>query len=204
MRALAPSQFYPIAGTNPNSFGARVNRGEVALAFGTDRPLVGGKLLDLDAVASILVDELTPAFGRKFAPVIIRAHPDEWLAAVGRADTTAEPVYVVVFEHGEPHAGKRAYRDEYRVANGIFAEFANLSFAGLPSDKVPVRTTMINVSDILHRIRHNAARIGVDLSAPFFPPPGEPLFERVIRTAKKDRDKALALFHEHRIGEASR
>jgi hypothetical protein len=210
MRALSASQFYACSGVNAASVRARVSRGDNAMAFGLAGPLAGGTYLDLDCVALLLVDELMPAFGRKFAPTLVRAHGDNWLLAVGLADTVAEPVWWFVFEQGPPPTPKPGYighrlppdlhRDKYHVAVGTFADFAKLNrFAELPIDKRPVRFTGVNVSDILRRIRENAARAGLDLSAPFFPPPSDPLHQQVVEAAKKERNDALALFHQQRM-----
>jgi hypothetical protein len=209
MLALSPEQFRACTGVSRQTFGAHVARDEVALAFGHGAPLAGGTFVDLDCLALLLIDELEPAFTRKFAAAIVRMHGDEWLKAVGRADTIAEPVYFFVFEHGDARAeGKRSYREKYRVSEGPLTDFANLNaFATLPQDNIPARFTGVNVSDILRRVRLNAARAGLDMSAPFFPPPGDPLHEEIVTAAKKQRDAflgrnaALALFHQHRVAE---
>jgi hypothetical protein len=80
------------------------------------------------------------------------------------------------------------------------ADFANLKFADTPYEP-PVRFTAVNMTDILRRIRLNAARAGLDLSAPFFPPPGDPLHDQITEAAKKQRDDALVLFNERRLAE---
>jgi hypothetical protein len=194
MRSLSTQQFYAAAGTNAGTFGARTNRQETALAFGIERRLAGGKLLDLDAAAMILVDELTPAFGRRYAATIVRAHSDTWLKGVGRADTMTEPMYFLVAEYGEPIKGAtHAIRNSMRVAVATFGEFKDYND---PKAHFPARVTMVNISNVLKRVRANAAKVGVDLSGPFFPPPTDPLAKELIATAKKQREKALALYFE--------
>jgi hypothetical protein len=182
------------------------------MAFGLPAPLAGGVFLDLDCVASILRDELTPAFGRKLAASLVRLHGDEWMKAVGLADTTPEPAWYFVFELGPPPTPKPGqvghrdivigHRGKYLVSAGTFADFAKLNeFAKLPIEKHPVRFTGVNVSDVLRRIRENAARAGLDLSAVFFPPDTNPLHHEILEAAKKERNAALSLFHQRRMAE---
>jgi hypothetical protein len=196
MRALSTQQFYAAAGTNAGTFGARTNRNETALAFGIHRRLEGGRLFDLDAVASILVDELTPAFGRKHAAgTIVIGHGDVWLAAVGRADAIQEPVFLVVAEFGAVVKGMHGFRKDVRVGQGTLGELfkQNIGDAQVP---VPPRITLVNVTSILARVRANAARVGVDLAAPFFPPPDDPRARKLIDAAKRSREAALAMHFE--------
>jgi hypothetical protein len=199
MRALTPAQFYACTGTNPASIRAHISKGDFAMAFGADRPLAGGVFLDLDVVAHLLNDELMPAFGRRLAPTLVKVHGDSWMKAVGLADTVAEPTWWFVFEMGPPPTpkpGNVGHREKYLVAVGTFADLAGLDkFAELPVDKRPVRVTGVSVTDVLRRVRENAARIGLDLSAAFFPPDG-PLHQEIIEAAKKDRETMLARYHQ--------
>jgi hypothetical protein len=200
MRALSPNQFFACAGTTSGNFGAYTSRNEVALAFGLARRLEGGVFLDLDAVAVLVVDELANAFGRQIAATIVRAHSDALLGCVGQADAQREPVFLAIGEYGEAirhkHFGPgRAVRDRQRV--GMFSGFPK--FFEHPEMEVPARLTLVNISDILARVRANAAKIGVDLGAPFFPPPDDPFAEKVLAAAKKEREAALRLYHQHRM-----
>jgi len=207
MRALSAQHFFALAATNHGSWSARTNRGEMALAFGIRRRLAGGRFLDLDAVAAILVDELTPGFGRKFAAVIVTSFGDAWLNAVGQADATQTPVFFQVGEEGDVLTkaergvmGKDVplLRKSVRVGCGTIAELAKCA-EGAPA--MPERLTMVNITSMLARVRARAAGVGLDLSAPFFPPPDDPFAKQLIATAKQDREAAVAMYFEAVVAE---
>ena len=201
MRALSTQQFYAAAGVDAGTFGARTNRQETALAFGIGQRLAGGKLLELDAVAMVLVDELAPAFSRRFAAGIVMGNAHAWLGAVGAADATREPIYFQVFESGEPiRSGDRSPLEKAQVGYSTLAEFEkNVKKATERGVGMPPRIHFYNITDILARVRANAARVGVDLSGPFFPAPDDPLAKQILDEATKDRDQALKLYFEQKM-----
>jgi hypothetical protein len=203
MRALSTPQLLSITDTSEGTFGSQIKRNETVLAFGLERKLAGGVYLDLDAVAMLLVDELTSALGRKIATTIVRSHSDTWLRAVARVDTTREPVFFVVSEYGEPsrhpYFGGRSLRDKQRVGQTTMTEGDRKGFADNPDVEVPERVTWINVTSILRRIRVRAVKIGLDLSDPFFPPETDPTAKKLLDMARKDRAKALAWYAEQRL-----
>ena len=208
MRALSPAQFHACAETDAAKLGGRTARKETALAFGIERKLAGGKYLDLDVVALALVEDLANAFGRRAAATLVRAHADKWLDGVGRADVTREPVFLMIMEYGRPvrhqYFDDKQVSDRMRIGVSTLADYEPIRFADHPKTEIPARMTWINLSGILARVRVNAAKAGLDFSAPFFPPPDDPIAKELIATAKKSRNDALALFHERRMAKALR
>jgi hypothetical protein len=192
MQRVTADEFFQIIKTTPGTFNVGATRSETALAFGAARPLAGGLFLDLDIAAAMLVDELTPAFTRKFAATLIRGFFDEWCKAVGRVDTTDEPIFLIVIETGEPLAGKRRGYREHGV-NVASATLRELSDNDLREARtVPERMTLINVSSVVRRAREAASAIKVDLSAPFCPGPDDPKFEQAMRDAKAWRERNVS------------
>jgi hypothetical protein len=51
---------------------------------------------------------------------------------------------------------------------------------------------VVNVSDILRRLRARAEELGIDLSRQFFFPPDDPRFETILIQVKRERDARLA------------
>ncbi len=186
-------KFYAIAETNRSTFASLVSRGEGALAFGVGAPLAGGHFVAADAAVVLMAYELHPAFGRKYASTILRGHADKVLWCLGKADTTSEPVFFGVAEYGDvqiKHTSSRAFRDQLRVGPLVFSEFKGFG----PAIQQPERVTLINVSNIVRRVRANGKREGIDLSAPFFPPPGDAVADKIIEMMKEDRERALKMF----------
>lgn len=204
MRTVTPAQLLTLADTSHNSMNAYLKRGETALAFGSKQRLAGGVMLDVDAAAMELVDELAAGFGRKIASTIVTAHADTWLLGVGRADATREPIFLIVSEFGESkrhkYFDKRALRDQMKVGVTDIGQQA-ARFADNPTVRPPDRMVWINLSSILRRIRERGAKIGLDLSAPFFPPEGDENAAKLLALAKKDREAAMAFYAEQKLAQ---
>lgn len=189
MQTLTPKQFFAIAGVKAGTFKAATSRDEVALAFGTKQALAGGKFLDLDAVAWMLVDELTPAFGRKHASVLIRAFSDEWMKGLGKAEAQREPAFLIVIEIGARIPGWQAIREKVNVTHGTLAELSEIELVGKKT--IPDRITLVNISSIVARIRANALQIGIELLRPLCPPLDDPDFIAACEETKRSREKLL-------------
>lgn len=189
MRRLTADQFYKIAGADKSTFKAAVHRQEVALAFGTLGALAGGTFLDLDVISCMLVDELTPAFSRKYAATLMRGFSDVWTEAVARVDATPQPVFLMVAEFGETISGKhRAIREGVNVLFGTLQEISKSKYQ--PGRSIgPDRMTLVNVTSVLSRARKAAAAIGVDLSAPFCPRIKDAAFKVLRDETRKAREK---------------
>lgn len=210
MRIISPANLYALTEKTQSTVAVQAGRGEIAFAFGLRQRLAGGHPLDLDAVAFVLVDELTAAFGRKIASTIVITHSDKWLLGLGRVDNTREPVFLAVNEYGEAsrhkYFDKRALRDKMSVGVTTVVEHCRglqAGFADRPDIRIPDRITWINLSSILKRIRERAAKLALDLSAPFFPPETDPHARKLLQIAKKDRKKALAWFAVQKLAAPS-
>jgi len=200
MQTLTPDQFFALAGVTRATFKAAVSRGEAALAFGTQWALAGGTFLDLDVVAWLLVDELTPAFTRKFAAVIVKSFSDQWCEAVSAADRVNEPIFFIVIEIGEPLGGKlrAARREGLNVACGTLSELVGLKLE--KQRTIPDRMTFINITNVMHRARRSARTIGLDLSAPFCPPLNDPVFRDAVRDVRNSRERNVARIPHRFVG----
>lgn len=190
MRKIEPKEFYLLAGVSSRTFAAARARNETALAYGIRDPLAGGIFMDLDVISTGLVDELTPAFGREFAATLIKMFSDVWCEAVAEADITPSPVFLVVIEEGGKRQGEKLEgrrRANYEGVNMGYCTLAKLAEGSASAARLPPRMTLINVAEILARIRTKASAMGLDFSAPFVDL-NDPLFIQARDEAKKDRE----------------
>lgn len=183
---------FRIAGVEPNYARQLKKRGQVATAFG---PLVAGSVpFDLDAafiavhreLGGTLRDEKRDEYGALgVIGRLLSLYWDSVVTALGVADAVfPKPVFIVVMQDT---------KDDWRMAQGMFNGIAKW-----PPEKVATikRMFMLNVTDMLARLRENASKLGIDLSDPFFPPPGDPLFQQVVLDAEEDREKVRAKVRE--------
>ncbi len=187
MRAISIKDFLAISGMKRATFDARQTEGEIALGFGLARRLAGGTMLDIDVICTRIGGALTPAFGRKHAATIVAAYSDEILKAIGLADSDAsEDMFLCAAEFDWQIA-----RDHRMVfgATTLPALAKSYTAAGMAT----TRATLINVTQIMHEARVSAAEHGLDWSAPFFPPPGDPMADKLIATAKQERALAVEM-----------
>jgi hypothetical protein len=203
MRALSFEQYLKATGLKETTFRGQEHRGEFAGAFGLQRRLAAGTMLDLDLVAHFLVEELAPAFTRVYAAKLVHSFSDEWLKGIRIAEIQAEPVWFMVSEYGDKRVrGYAATRDQQRVAVVTFNGVGPFVDPEHPKRDIPARMTFVNLKDILRRARTSAAKAGLDFSAPFFPHPEDPMAAKVIATAKKQREVALQMYQQDRIARA--
>jgi hypothetical protein len=203
MRAIEDfKDFLSLSEQSRGQWDSRQKRGEVALTFGLERRLAAGIMMDTDVVLHLVVEEFTPAFTAAYAARVWCAHPDKFLQGVGLADAQAEPVFLMVAEYGDKvhRDSKRAgswFRDKQMVGpvtiDGIYP------FSDNPEVPVPDRITMVCVNSILKRVRERAAKIGLDWSAPFFPPPSDPTAAKLIALGKAQREYALRVYRGEEI-----
>ena len=190
MKVLTVEQFLAVAGVRKATYAGFVNRGESVLAFGTQQKLAGGNFLDLDAVAWLILDELTPALSRRHAAVFMRAFSDVWMGAVGRAERTPEPVFLVVGESGEKnHGHQRNTYEKISADFGTMPEWGEWDYRRVKV--VPARITMVNISSVLAVVRWRASAIGLKLASPMVPEHDEPAFAQACADLKEAR-RAMA------------
>ena len=70
--------------------------------------------------------------------------------------------------------GKRRIADDFRGVKDLIGYFT------------------VNMSDILRRLRERAQKVGIDLSRPFFFPPGDPQFDQILTQVKRELDAGIA------------
>lgn len=192
MRAITLDQFLVLADVNKSTFKAMTSRGESALAFGTARALAGGTMLDVDAIAWAFLDELTPAFTRQFASVLVRGFSDQWVSAVAKAERLSDPIFLVAIETGEITGGgkmRATRREGINIGEGTLAEIGN---ALGTAKNIPERITMINVTTLVNRLRSRAKAAGIELGPSFFPDMADPDFQRALAEVKASRDQNVA------------
>ncbi|WP_192180028.1 hypothetical protein [Mesorhizobium amorphae] len=198
MRTLSSDEFFALAEVKPTTFRAAISRREAVFMAGLDRMLAGGTFLDLDAVAWKLTDELAPALTRKVAAVLLKGFNDQWCAAVSKADQIAEPTFLVALERGQVLEEVELYgqsrkglglREAVNISYGTMRELGE--FDHNKATTIPDRMTLINVTSLLARVRDRAKVIGIDLSAPFLPPLGDPSFEQMLAEVKTFRENLV-------------
>ncbi|MGH6866091.1 MAG: hypothetical protein ACREDO_07990 [Methyloceanibacter sp.] len=185
MKQLTFQEMLDCAGTNVAAFRSLERRGRAALAFGAAQ-VTGelGRYFDLDSASQRLTIEVSKGLDQDIAPSLVRGHADLWLFAVALADTEPSPIYFQIGIYGE---GKKA---KYHVSAGDLASLqeARVEHKFPPPD----RLVLVNVNTVLATVRANGRKAGIDLSAAFFPAPGDPLYEKLTETVREQREAALA------------
>ena len=170
-----------VAGIPPNHWKQLKHRKQTALAFGLDATSAPSAVpFDLDSAVLRVMLDFAHGLGVKVAGALVRLHWDTVLAALGRSDAEPVPVFLMALEDTE---------GEWRFAQGNLADVAGWSAENVATVR---RLILLNVDDLLAQLRENGRKIGLDLSAPFFPPPGDELFEQVTGEGAKDRDEFRA------------
>jgi hypothetical protein len=149
-----------------------------ALAFGVASPSMAGRYFDIDAAVLRLMLDAAPGVGQAEAAALVRLHSDTVLEAIASADADSEPMWLIFAAHRQPD-GNWAYN----MGSGRLSELPTLSLRGAPH--VPDRMVLVNVSKVLATVRANAAKAGLDLSQPFFPPPGSEAYEAIMTTERE-------------------
>ncbi len=158
-----------------------------------------GRYFDIDAAIARIGLDLAPGLGQVEAMNILRLSDGPALNAIAWADYTDIPVYFGVAE-GEI-SGNRAFQ----VASGRFEDFASL-LHGVRNSKgeagPTTRIILVNVTEVLRRVRANAAAKGLDLSDPFLPPPDSKAFAELMSAGRKMDGERLAEIREALVREA--
>lgn len=161
--------------------------GYVALAFGTPLPATPGRYLDLDLVAMATNLGLTPSFGREASTAIVAGHFHQWASAVGHAEADPnQDFYMAVGGVGWDAAkkGPKLLLVTHGTLDQIKKDFQQM--------KDLVGFSTVNISYIIRRLRERAHAAGIDLSRPFFFPPGDPRFDQILTQVKRERDARIA------------
>ena len=167
-------------------FDALQRDGHTALAFGTPIPATPGQYFDLDLVGMAIAAGMTPTFGRDVATTIVLGFFNQWVAAVGESESDkTQNYFFAIGAFGGDVARKKP--DEYRITHGPMEQVS--------SDLRDAHAVMmVNITDILARLRVRAVEVGVDLSQPFFFPPEHERFLQVIDEFEQEREARVARY----------
>jgi len=169
VHALTYSQFLGVAELNSQRLLSLRRRDQLALAFGRREVFKSLRYLAVDAVGMLIAEELARIFDRTFAASIVRVWWDRWLAAVARAEHRRGPWLFHVVESVD-HKGRHIH---FCCHGGFGDSEEAMRQVGLQlraDGYEPLRVVSINVSQIIQRVRRNARRAKLDLSAAFLPP----------------------------------
>jgi hypothetical protein len=182
VREVPREQFLNILGLSSGAFDQIQHSTGAALAFGSPIPAAPGRYLDLDLVGMAIAAGLTPALGRQAATVIILGFFDRWIAATAEVDTdSGRHFFGLGLVSGE--FGKKA--KEIRITHGSTVEILR-DLRGCSS------IIMVDIRDIVSRLRDRARAVGVDLSGAFVYPPEDPRFKTLVDEFKAERDRRVA------------
>lgn len=194
MRSLTRDEFLEILNLTSGTFDQLQHAGHVALAFGTPLPATPGRYLDLDLVAMATNLGLTPSLGREISTTIVAGYFHQWASAVGHAEAHPnQNFFMAVGEVGWDAAkiGWDAAKKGPKlllVTNGTLDQITN----DFRDTKDLVRFFIVNVSDIIRRIRARAHAAGIDLSRPIFFPPDDPRFKQILTQVERERNAQIA------------
>jgi hypothetical protein len=179
MRTLSWQEVLSAAGLTAQGWRSLMRRKQVALAFGGAIAPERGRFLDLDAACIRAALDFAPGLGVDVSSSLIRMYSDEVVTAVAQADAETEPVFLVAAEF------LKKGRPAYSMTHGLLPEFGGLTSAN--AKHIPDRMFFVNATSLLARVRANAKRANIDLSAPFFPPPNSQEYQQMLREGKAAR-----------------
>jgi len=187
MQTLTRNQFLEILEISGGALDQLQHAGHVALAFGTPSPAAPGRYLDLDLVAMATNLGLAASVGRSTATAIVGSFFHQWASAVGHAEAdSTHDYFIAVAGIGWDDQAKspKLLVVTHGTLDEINGDFRNKNSM--------VGYFTVNVSDIIRRLRARAEALGIDLSRPFFFPPDDPRFEKILIQVKRERDARLA------------
>jgi hypothetical protein len=156
-------------------------RGQLALAFGGRDASARSWFLPIDAVALLLSAALAEVYGATMAAQLVRVFGDVVLNVVAEADDNpAIDALFAVTDFVAPDGRRAHLACGAREGDAVTAIAAQVARSPAAAGFVTERITMINVSHLIRTVRINAARIGVDLVAPFMPAPASAEFQHLM------------------------
>jgi hypothetical protein len=157
--------------------------GAISLAFGAVWPGKPGDYFDIDAVHLAVNLALSPTVGRPTATAIVLKFSAMICALIARAefDQTTD-VFLGVGAFGVKDAARKIPR-LYGVAAGTMDELKR----DLVGQDEPLKNAcLVNISDIIRRLRANARTLGINLEKPIFFLPDDPRFADVQRVIERE------------------
>jgi len=193
MHQLRWKQYCQAVGLTPARFRNLAygdDKNPLAYAFGempADMPK--GRYFDIDAAVARIGLDLAPGIGQSEAMNIVRISGAAALNAIAWADYTDAPIFFAVAE-GEINGAKC-----FQVASGPFDSRFERLVVGVRNSKgeegPTTRITFVNVTEVLRRVRANAAAANLDLSDPFLPAPDSVAFAELLSAGRKMDDERL-------------
>ena len=187
MQVLAREEFLDLLQLTSGAFDQLRHAGHVALAFGTPFPATPGRYLDLDLVAMAINLGLSQWLGREASTAIVAGFFHQWASAVGYAEANPDKDFFMAVGGVDWDPAKKGPK-LLLVTHGTLDQITG-DFRGM-KDLVGYFT--INVSDIIRRLRERAQTVGIDLSRPFFFPPGDPRFDQILTQVQRELDARIA------------
>ncbi|MBR0900976.1 hypothetical protein JQ616_38975 [Bradyrhizobium tropiciagri] len=178
MQRLTLSELLHVTNTGEEALKSMRRRGQIALAFGLRDAFASSWYLPVDAVSMLVTSALAKVYGVSNAAVLVRISGDVLLQIVAGAEAdTDTDAMLCVMDLVRERDGVRAYFVSCAAVDAFLPE---LPRSCETHDFVPERLIMINVSQVIRALRVSALRIGVDLTAPFLPPPDSLEFQKLM------------------------
>jgi hypothetical protein len=184
MRPISREQFLKVLGLSSGAYDQIQHSTGAALAFGSPIPAAPGRYLDIDLVGMAITAGLAPALGRQTATVIVLGFFNHWIAATAEVDTDSGRHFFGLGLVLEKFGRKPK---EIRITRGSAEEILT-DLRGSSS------IITVDISDIVSRLRDRGRIAGVDLSGPFFFPPGHPKLKEIIAEFEEERERRVARF----------
>jgi hypothetical protein len=188
MQSLTRDEFLKVLGLTGGAFDQLQHAGHVALAFGTPLPATPGRYLDLDLVAMAINLVLMQSLGgrRDISTAIVGGFFQQWASAVGQAEADPNQNFFMAVGGTGWEAAKKGPK-LLLVTHGTLDQITD----DFRDKKDLVGFFTINITDIIQRLRARANAAGIDLSRPFFYPPGDPRFNEILTQVKRELDARI-------------
>jgi hypothetical protein len=171
LKTLSNSEYLELLVWTRNAFDQALHRGDIAFAFGVERPPLYGKRLLLDGLAEMAVSLLSVSLGRKAAAQAIRENWEIVLRAVEKTEDDTR----LFTKAGIPN-NEQLFLVASAESDG--SVLAQTGFAHDALTKLSVRSTLpgdiffrnicgVAIQNILHQLRANARTAGIKLPPRF-------------------------------------
>jgi hypothetical protein len=183
MIELRRHQFAAVLGMTIDVFDRRAADGHIVLAWGASVGM-NAKYYAVDLPVVRVIEEAAGMTGFADGAAITATHMDHVLETIGRAEHDRGNTYYLAIATGGHGAQK-----EFLITSGLPGEILqDINGSGFRHTKV----ITINITKIIADLRQRGAKLGLDLSAPFFLPPTHEQFAELIGEAAELRRAALA------------
>jgi hypothetical protein len=147
-------------------------RGQLAIAFGCDAAPASDWYMPVDCVAALATKSLAQSYRRSTAASLVRAFGHVLLGAVSKAEAARDTdAALMIIDFIREADGKRAY-----TACTVLDPQPET-----PQGFVVERVVTVNISFLIRCVCINAARCGIDLSAPFLPTPNSTSLAAIVK-----------------------